>query len=263
MDINNSDVPDQRSQIWINICCLSFAVTLFVTLTGFTTSCAYAGDASPSGTRIHLSAMVEAHIPNDEVVINFRIEQEGKNAAAVREYVNRVSSAVHHRLTSEQGLQLKTLSRTMQPQWRYPKNSARVRSSWRMTQSEQVVSHNLDAVSTWLDVIEANGAHLSGLQFRISSSTSIKAQEQLRLQAIAAFRKKAAVIARGLSAPYFRIIQLNTSSQSPQPAIYRGKMAMMARSADAAPPSLSGGEGKIRVSINGSIEVPFTDFPAR
>jgi predicted secreted protein len=97
VDKNQTDVLYQHSKALMKMFCLSFAVTLFVTLAGFTTSCAYAGDALPSGTRIHLSAMVETHIPNDEVVINFRIEQKGKNAAAVRQYVNRVSDAVHQR----------------------------------------------------------------------------------------------------------------------------------------------------------------------
>jgi len=262
-DKNKTDVLDQRLQIWMKMFCLSFAFTLFVSLTGFATRRAYAGDALPPGTRINLSAMVETHIANDEVVINFRIEQEGKDAAAVRQYVNRVSSAVHQRLKTERAVKLKTVSRNMQPLWRYPKNSQRVRSGWRITQSEQVISHNLDAVSKWLDVIEAAGAQLSDLQFRISSSASKQTQDQLRLKAIAVFRAKAAVIAKGLSAQQFRIIQLNTSSQAPRPMMYRGEMAMMSKSADAAPPSLSAGEGKVSVNISGSIEVPFTDFPVK
>jgi len=112
-------------------------------------------------------------------------------------------------------------------------------------------------------MIETAGAHLSGLQFRISSSASKQAQDQLRLKAIAAFREKAAIISKGLSAHQFRIIQLNTSSQAPRPVIYRSEMAMMSKSADAALPSLSAGEGKISVNISGSIEVPFADFPVK
>jgi len=224
---------------------------------------AQAADTKPVGTRINLSATAEAQLPNDEVVITFRIEKDGADANAVRQYVNRVSGAVHERLRHEAGLKLKTLSRSMQPLWQYPKNRQRIRTGWRMAQTGQVVSRKLDAVPDWLDAIEAAGASLSGLQFRISSAASKKAQGELSLQAIATFRQKATVIARGLNAGSFRILQLNTSSQTPRPVLYRGEMPMMAKSADAAPPSLSAGEGKLGITVSGSIEVPFTDFPVK
>jgi len=224
---------------------------------------AQAGDALPTGTRINLNATAETQLANDEVVISFRVEKDGKDAGAVRQYVNRVSGAIQKRLQQEPGVKLKTLSRSMQPVWQYPKNRQRIRTGWRMTQTGQVVSSQLDAVPKWLDGIESAGANLSGLQFRISSKASKKAQDQLRLQAIASFRQKARLIAKGLSANSFRIIQLNSSSQAPRPVMYRGEMAMMAKSADAAPPSLSAGEGKISVSVSGTIQVPFTDFPVK
>jgi len=222
-----------------------------------------AGTLQPAGTRINLNASAEMQLPNNEVVILFRIMKEGTDAKMVRQYVNRLSGAVHKRLKHESGVILKTVSRTMQPVWKYPKNRQRVRTGWRMTQTGQVVSSKLDAVPKWLDAIETAGANLSSLQFRISRSTSKRAQTRLRLDAIAAFREKAAVIAKGLSAKSFRIIQLNTNSQAPRPVMYRAEMAMMAKSADAAAPTLSAGEGKLRVSVNGTIQVPFTDFPVK
>jgi len=70
------------------------------------------------------------------------------------------------------------------------------------------------------------------------------------------------VIAHGLDAAAFRIIRLNTSSAAPRPAVYRGEMAMMAKSV-ADTPMLSAGEGRLKLTISGEIEVPFTDSPAR
>jgi len=224
---------------------------------------AQASDVLPTGTRINLSAMAETSLPNDEVALTFRVEKDGTNASSVRQYVNRVSGAIQKRLKHEPGVKLKTISRSMQPVWQYPKNRQRVRTGWRMTQTGQVVSSKLDAVPNWLDAIESAGANLSGLQFRISSTASKSAQDQLRLQAISLFRQKAGVIAKGLSASSFRIIQINTNSRMPRPVMYRAEMAMMAKSADAAPPSLSAGEGKISVTVSGSIQVPFTDFPVK
>ncbi len=218
-------------------------------------------DEAAAGTRVTLNAAVEVQLANDEVVVTFRIEKEGRDADAVRKYVNRVSGAVQQRLEKQPGVRLKTLSRTMQPVWEQAQNRKRVRTGWRMTQIEQVISRKLDAVPGWLDAIEDAGAHLSGLQFRLSAEASARARDRLRKHAVALFRRKAAVIAKGLGAKQFRIIRLNAATQVPQPVVYRAG-AMRAAAADAAP-SLSAGEGMIRVNIDGEIEVPFIDFPVK
>jgi len=218
---------------------------------------------SSSGTRINLNATVETQVPNDEVVISFRVEKEGKNAQAIRQYVNKVSGAIQKRLATEKGVKLKTISRNMQPVWKHYKDRARQHTGWRMTQTGQIISTHLDAVPAWLNAIEDEGAHLSGLQFRVSAKNTKHVQDSLHLQAIALFRDKAKVIAKGLSAKTFRIIRLNTSSHTPQPVRYRAEMAMMAKSMTADAPALSSGEGKISVNITGEIETPFIDFSAR
>ncbi len=218
----------------------------------------------PEGTRINLSASAEMVLPNDEVIVSFRVEKQGKDADAVRSYVNKVSGAIEQRLKQEADVKLKTLSRNMQPVWKYVKNSPRVRVGWQMTQSGQISTTNLKAVPKWLDAIESAGAHLSNLNFRVSDAISKQAMESLRRQAIANFRSKAAGMAKGLDAESFRIIRLNTSGQAPQPRIYRAEMAMMAKaSADNAQPALSAGENKITVTVSGEIEVPFIDYPAK
>lgn len=217
----------------------------------------------PEGTRINLSASAEMLLPNDEVIVSFRVEKQGKDAEAVRSYVNKVSDAIEQRLKLEADVKLKTLSRSMQPVWQYPKNSSRVRVGWQMTQSGEISTTDLKAVPKWLDAIESAGAHLSSLNFRVSDAISKQAMASLRQQAIANFRSKAAGMAKGLDGESFRIIRLNTSGQAPQPRIYRAEMAMMAKAVDAAPPALSAGENKITVTVSGEIEIPFIDYPAQ
>ncbi|MDQ6982291.1 MAG: SIMPL domain-containing protein [Mariprofundus sp.] len=233
---------------------------LILSILFFVPALALAENNQPAGTIINLSATEEIRLPNDEVAISFRIEKEGANADKIRRYVNRVSEAIQRRLKKESAVKLKTVSRNIQPVWKYPKHSQRIRTGWRMTQSGQVISSKLDAVPKWLDTIETEGAHLSSLQFRISSNTSKKARDKLRLKAIASFREQAIVIAKGLNAEHFRIIQLNASSHLPQPVIHRAEMA---KSAAAPPPSLSAGESSLSITVSGTIQVPYIDFPAK
>ncbi len=211
--------------------------------------------AEMKGTIISLSAKATLEVPNDEVVVNFRVEERGKKLDALRKRVNQVSASIKKSLTKEKGVKLKTSSRSVDPIWK-PNQYNRVRDGWSVVQTGIVTSQDLDAVPRWLDVIEKAGAKLQSLSFRISDGLRRTTQERLRLQAIKQFRSKSMTIAKALDAKAFHIRHLNTgSSYSPQP-MYRGEM-MMAKSmaADAAAPALSSGDSRISVSVNGDIEV--------
>lgn len=237
---------------------------LWVLLFLFATPALVTAEVQPNnGTRINISATATTEIPNNEVAITFRIERQGKSADEIRQYVNRATAAIHRRLKHEKGLKLKTVSRNMQPVWHYPKNSPRVRSAWRMTQTEVITSDNLNTISTWLDAIEKEGAHLSNLQFRITPSSLKQTKEKLRLEAIRKFRTNAQTMAKGVDAKSYRILYLNGESQDPHPVLYRTEAAMAAKSSHASAPALSSGEGTVRITINGQIEVPYTDFPVK
>ena len=62
---------------------------------------AQAEASQPTGTRINISASADIELPNDEVVITFRVEKEGKNASAIRQYINKVTGAIQKRLKKE------------------------------------------------------------------------------------------------------------------------------------------------------------------
>jgi len=224
---------------------------------------AIAGEQT-AGTRINLSATADALQPSDEVVIAFRVEKQGRDASAVRQHVNKVSAAIAQRLKRERGVTLKTTGRNMQPVWAYPKNSTRVRTGWKMVQNGQITSTRLNAVPGWLEAIEAAGANLSNLGFRVSHAVATRERESLRLQAIGDFRRKAKEVAKGLGGASFRIIRLSTSSHASQPRVYRAEMAMMAKAvADAPAPALSAVENRLSVTISGDIEVPYIDYPVQ
>ena len=224
------------------------------------------GQAEPdqtNGTRVSLSATAEAVVANDEVTISFRVEQQGKDVDQIRRYVNRVTAEVKKRLEKQKDVKLETTSRRLQPVWRYQKNGERIRVGWQMLQSGRITSRRLDEVAGWLEEIETAGAHLTSLQFGISSRTLAKTKEELNLQALNRFRDKASQIAKGLAAESFRILRLSTDSQLPQPVVRRREMAMMAAAPEAEPPALSAGEGTVQVTVSGEIELPHIEYPVK
>ncbi|TLS68117.1 DUF541 domain-containing protein [Mariprofundus erugo] len=223
---------------------------------------AQAEEAQPAGARMTLSATATAEYPNDEVVVSFRVEKDGRDAGRVLADVNRISAAIEQRLRHQSGLKYRTTGRNMQPLWQYPKDGKRIRSGWQVSQGGQIVSTRLEAVSSWLEAIESEGAMLSSLQFDISADASKHIQQQLQLDAIASFRAQAAGMARGMGAKSFRVIRINSSSQMPPMPAPRSAMVLMSRAAaDMAPPSLSAGESRVTVAVEGEIEIPFHEFP--
>jgi len=212
----------------------------------------------PAGTRVSISAQAEARATNDEVVVSFRIIAEGPLPRPLQQEVNRISQAVDKRLASEK-LKLKTTDRRMEPQWDRQHNR---RIGWRLEQTAEAKSQDLDVVPEWVQAIEELGVQLQGVSYRVSSKASRAVQDELRKQAVASFRAKAATMAKALSAPSYRVISLQTAQAQPvYPA--RGRMVMGMAMEAAEPPAMQAGESRISVSVSGEIELPFRDFPAR
>jgi len=207
------------------------------------------------GTIVSLSAEATVEVANDEVVINFRVEERGKKLDALRQRVNQMSAAIKKSLAKVKGVRLKTSSRRVDPIWQ--KGSYQVkREGWLVVQSGTITSKKLDDVPRWLDTIERVGAKLQSLSFRISDSVRRETQEDLRILAIHQFQAKANTVVNALGAAYFQILHLNTGSSTPSHPMLRQERAYTtkAMAADSAP-ALSSGESRISVSVSGDIEV--------
>ena len=233
---------------------LLFALLLLISVP------AMAGE--PKGAQVSLSAQAEQMLPNDEVVVRFRIEAEGTKADTLRRTVNRISRAVSERLQRQKHVVQRTIGRRLEPLWHYDNASHRqIRDGWRLVQSERVTSTDLDAVPDWVDAIERAGAHLDGLAFRVSRQAEDAARDRLRMQAVAAFRARAAVTAKALGASSFRILRLNTNDMMPRPIQPVMGMAMAAKAQAA--PALEAGQSRITVRVSGDILLPEKDYPVK
>lgn len=214
----------------------------------------------PEGTRITLTAMVERNIANDEAVISYRIEAEGKSAERLRAEVNAIAAKIESRLKKEEGLVRETTDRRMEPVWKSDKNRRQYRSGWRLVQGEQIKTMKLDRIPGWLDDIEAAGAKVDGIGFRVSSKRAEAVRSELLLLAVAKFRNRAQALAKGLDARSYRVMRLQTGSGHFPVAKMERSDVMMFAEREAAEPSLSSGQGNISVTVSGEIEVAFRDF---
>jgi len=207
------------------------------------------------GTIVSLSAEATLEVPNDEVVISFRVEERGQKLDALHQRVNQMSATIKKSLSKEKDVSLKTSSRRVDPIWQ--KGSYQIkREGWLVVQSGTITSKKLDDVPRWLDTIERVGAKLQGLSFRISDSVRLATQEDLRIQAIHQFQAKANTVVNALGATYFQILHLNTGGSTPSQPMFRQERAYMSKAmATDSTPALSSGESRISVSVSGDIEV--------
>ena len=216
-------------------------------------------ETSPSeGTRVSLSAEASEAAVNDELIVHYRVAERGGNVKALRQKANATAAAIEARLKKEK-VKHKTTSRRLSP---VSKNGVFSTREWEMMQSGEIRTAELEAVSGWLADIEATGAKLNHLQFKVSDAAYKKIEARLKLEAIASFRSRAATIAKGLSGKSFKIIQLNTSGSAPVMA-YKQERSYSLSSMVSQAPQLSAGESTIKVNVSGTIEVPFKSFPAQ
>lgn len=232
---------------------------LLILLIALAPMLAVAGE--PDGTLIQLAASANVMLPNDEAVVRYRIEASGRNETELRQQVNRISNAVHDRLKRETGLHLTTTGRRMEPVWHYDKVSSRqVRDGWHLLQTEELVTSDPDKVAGWVDTLEAVGARLDSLNFRVSAASAKKAERDLSRQAVADFRQQAGAMAKVLGASSYRVVHLQTSQHLPGPVMQPRLMGMAAVKAESMP-DVRTGESRISVTVSGEILLPWKDFP--
>jgi len=219
---------------------------------------AHAETSQPEGTRVSLSAEASEEAVNNELIVHYRIAERGGSAKVLQQKVNGIAAAIETRLKAEK-VKHKTTSRRLSP---VSSDGVFSMREWEMMQSGEIITSELDAVANWLGEIEAKGAKLNHLQFRVSERARKKIEEKLKLEAIASFRSKAAITTIGLTAKSFKIIQMNISGSAPVMETYRARDYSI-KSMVSSAPQMSAGESTIKVNVSGTIEVPFKSFPVQ
>jgi len=223
---------------------------------------ACATEPAETGTVVSLSATETLTVENDQLLVSYRIEAQGPDAAKLQKQVNDTNRRVQALLAQHPEIKLQTTGRNLQDLTHYDKAKMRqVRDGWRLVQNEQAITHLLASVPEWVDGIERAGAHLKGLSFRVSEKKTEATLEKLRMQAVQTFRMRAASMSKALDAPSFRILKLRTDSRMPpSPVMQRSLMAM---SPAESTPSFNAGESRLSVTVSGDILLPEKHYNAQ
>jgi len=174
-------------------------------------------------------------------------QEEGNNPSLLSQEVNRAITAAVDKAKRKSAIKVQTLDYNTQPIYRN-----QVLSGWRVRQSIRLESRNAAELSQLIGDLQKQ-LGVSSIAYAISPERKRESEETLIAKAIAAFRKRAKMIASEMGHDDYRLVNMNvnTSGIAPRPQ----SMRAMAMQADAAPPTLEAGSRRVEVNINGTIEL--------
>lgn len=124
--------------------------------------------------------------------------------------------------------------------------------AWRMRSEVALESNDTAALSELLGKLQAN-LGVSGVSMLPSPETRKKAENDATLEAIAAFRNRAKLVADALGKTY-RIKQLSIGGQQYRPPVPMLRAASVA-AMEAAPMPMEAGESQVSTTVSGQIEL--------
>lgn len=207
-----------------------------------------AAETEKSYNQVNLSASASQEVGNDLTMAVLYSQHEGTHPDQLANTVNQAINAAIEQARAYPQIKLQTLDYTTRPIYRKQKIEG-----WRVRQSIHLQSSDTAAVSELIGQLQESLA-VQSISYDISPKLRREAEDRLTVEAIAAFRQRALLIAKQFDRSTYRLVQLNivSSGIEPRPMIRRARIE--AQSLDSAP-QLEAGTQKVKVVINGAIEL--------
>lgn len=207
-------------------------------------------DAAFAATTIDLSAEASRAAPNDLARATLFAEATGTAPAEAARRVNALMSEAIATAKGQPKVKVQTAGTHTYPIYA---KGGRI-ESWRMRSEMVLESPDTAALSELVGKLQTT-LGVSGVSLSPSPDTRKKAEGDATLEAIAAFRANAKLVADALGKPY-RIKHLTIGSQGFQPPMPKFRAAPMAAAMEAAPMPMEAGESQVSVTVSGQIELP-------
>jgi predicted secreted protein len=206
--------------------------------------------ARPAGPQVELQAEARREVPNDVINAAMSLEVSDADPAKVADALNRAQNAA---LAAARDFPL-VRARTGYSQSYPVYDRAQKLTGWRGRAEVRLESRDFAQAAALIGRLQSS-MQLSGMSFSVSPQSRQAAEDELLVEAIAAFRARAEIARKAIGTRAYRIqrLQVNTGggfSPPPRPMLARGAMA-----AEVATPQLEGGLSQIVVTVQGSIEV--------
>jgi predicted secreted protein len=213
----------------------------------------YAEDQS-SANRVNFSVTAETEAENDVLVATLFSEERGKNTANLAEKVNQAISWGLEQAKIYTDVKSRSLNYTTNPH--YDDGSI---VGWRVRQEIQLKSQNSGKLSELLGKLQEK-LSVQSIQYTLSPERRKTIEDQLTLEALDNFKKKATMITQGMGESNYKMINMNISNSSANfqpPYMARAEMDYVASSARSQP-ALEAGKQRLSITIQAEVELQNT-----
>jgi uncharacterized protein len=212
------------------------------------------GKTGPATIRVTGEAMVTAKPDQAEIGLGVMTEAATGQAAAAQNAQKQDAVLAELRKMLGPGAEIKTISYSLSPNYRYPKEGGQPAvSGYTVSNVVQVKTDDLARVGKLIDVATQSGANnVNALRFTLKNEEATVAHA-LRDAAIKA-RAKADALASALKLKILRVLQVDEGGQPVRPIF--AEAAALRTSAGAAPPTpVEPGTIEVRASVTLVVEV--------
>lgn len=230
----------------------NFSWLLPALLAGSTSLAVAAEPPQPMG-RIDFQSEVSRTLPNDLLTASLSTELSEKDAGKLS---RALTQAMNEALQKARAWPSVKVSTGNQRSWPIYGKTSKL-EGWRGRAELNIESKDFKAASELLASLQES-LQLQGLNFVVSEETRQNVEKSLTIEAIEAFKKKADTVRLAWGSKGYQLVQMSVGSSGGGP-VYRPQMAMMKmgmEAADAAPPQeMAGGESRLSISVNGTIQL--------
>ncbi|MDX1434201.1 MAG: SIMPL domain-containing protein [Gammaproteobacteria bacterium] len=211
---------------------------------------AAAHDPAVTFDRVSFSVSASREVANDTLVGVMYAQREGEDAATLADAVNQAVTGALARAREVPAVQASTLDYRQSPVYR----NQRV-SGWRVYQSIRLESRDADALGALIGELQSELA-LQSVHYSVSGEARAAVEDELIAEAMAAYQRRAALVAAELGRASFRLVAMDVSTphQGPTPLAMRAT-AMASEAGGVAAPSLEAGVQDVTVQVNATIEL--------
>ena len=229
-------------------------VLMLVILSGsLWTSHSYAQTDSLHYNLISLQESVEIEVDNDVMYARVFSQHVDRRADQVAKLINTDMQWALQQIRKHKAIKAETLNYSTYPQYKDRKIK-----SWSGRQEMSLESSDFELLSRVIADLQAR-LQVNNIHFGVSAKKYKQTEDSLITDAVKAFNKKANIIAKAMSKPEFKVVNLNvnTNRHYAQPIQRRSKsFDLVAAESVAVPqPGLEAGSNTVRVNVSGQVQL--------
>jgi predicted secreted protein len=200
--------------------------------------------------QVNFQVQAGRDVENDRVVAILSATTENRDPAKLAERINSNMHWAVEQLKDQTAI--KTQSGSYQT---YPVYDDKKIVRWRGRQDLQLESGDVDVLSKVLGGLQER-LQIQSLQFSVSPEKRIAVESALIEEALAAFRKRAALISRSLDAGDYGLVDMSIHTSGPrQPIPMRAEAASLVSRASSSAPTIEQGTSRVSVQVSGRIQL--------